>query len=266
MNVIGRLTDELGEAAGESGVALGARGRLIACLAMAVVCELLVVGMTRRSSGNTWCVGGGERGGFAMRWIGSLARRSGSPAVVISVIALAVALGGSGYAAFKVPRGSVGHAQLRPGAVQSDVVKDGSLLTRDFNPHDLPKGPRATRAPRMSSSGRARGWRPRRDRLGRRSPPARATSVLPAAAGASPAIPTPTTALSSAGPPRVRIPTARRFAGRSRSSMATPRVRAHRRRMWCARRRKRPRWLIRLASPRGGGPCPRTSIRSGWRS
>ena len=34
------------------------------------------------------------------------------------------------------------HAQLRPGAVQSDNVKDGSLLTRDFNPRDLPKGPK----------------------------------------------------------------------------------------------------------------------------
>src|SRR4051812_41411998 len=63
-------------------------------------------------------------------------------AVVISVLALLVALGGTGYAAMKVPRGSVGHAQLRPGAVQSDVVKDGSLLARDFNPKDLPKGPK----------------------------------------------------------------------------------------------------------------------------
>ena len=62
--------------------------------------------------------------------------------VVISVVALMVALGGTGYAAMKVPRGSVGHAQLRPGAVQSDVVKDGSLLARDFNPKDLPKGPK----------------------------------------------------------------------------------------------------------------------------
>jgi hypothetical protein len=77
-----------------------------------------------------------------MRWVGLLARRPGAAAMVVAVIALAVALGGVGYAAFKVPRGSVGHAQLRPGAVQSDNVKDGSLLTRDFNPHDLPKGPK----------------------------------------------------------------------------------------------------------------------------
>src|SRR5215208_3338564 len=77
-----------------------------------------------------------------MRWVGLLARRPGAAAMVVSVIALAVALGGVGYAAFKVPRGSVGHAQLRPGAVQSDNVKDGSLLTRDFNPRDLPKGPK----------------------------------------------------------------------------------------------------------------------------
>ena len=77
-----------------------------------------------------------------MRWIGWMARRSGSAAAVVAVVALAVALGGVGSAAFKVPRGSVGHAQLRPGAVQSDNVKDGSLLTRDFNPHDLPRGPK----------------------------------------------------------------------------------------------------------------------------
>lgn len=66
----------------------------------------------------------------------------GRMGVVISVVALIVALGGTSYAAMKVPRGSVGHAQLRPGAVQSDVVKDGSLLKRDFNPKDLPAGPK----------------------------------------------------------------------------------------------------------------------------
>jgi hypothetical protein len=68
--------------------------------------------------------------------------RRPSPALVVSFIALIVALGGTGYAATKVPRGSVGHAQLRPGAVQSDVVKDGALLARDFNRRDLPKGPK----------------------------------------------------------------------------------------------------------------------------
>jgi hypothetical protein len=77
-----------------------------------------------------------------MRWIGWMARRSGSAAAVVVLVALAVALGGVGSAAFKVPRGSVGHAQLRPGAVQSDNVKDGSVLARDFNPHDLPRGPK----------------------------------------------------------------------------------------------------------------------------
>src|SRR4051794_4046278 len=66
----------------------------------------------------------------------------GRVAVVISVVALVVALGGTGYAAMKVPRGSVGHAQLRPGAVQTDVVKDGTLLKRDFNVKDLPAGPK----------------------------------------------------------------------------------------------------------------------------
>ena len=68
--------------------------------------------------------------------------RRPSPALVVALLALVVALGGTSYAAFKVPRGSVGHAQLRPGAVQSDVVKDGALLARDFNPKDVPKGPK----------------------------------------------------------------------------------------------------------------------------
>jgi hypothetical protein len=68
--------------------------------------------------------------------------RRPSPSLAVALLALVVALGGTSYAAFKVPRGSVGHAQLRPGAVQSDVVKDGSLLARDLNPKDLPKGPK----------------------------------------------------------------------------------------------------------------------------
>lgn len=50
-----------------------------------------------------------------------------SPATVISLAALVVALGGTGYAVSKLPENSVGTAQLANGAVTNDKVKDGTL-------------------------------------------------------------------------------------------------------------------------------------------
>jgi hypothetical protein len=44
-------------------------------------------------------------------------RRMPSPAMVAAFIALAVALGGTSYAAIKLPRSSVGTAQLQKNAV-----------------------------------------------------------------------------------------------------------------------------------------------------
>lgn len=55
-----------------------------------------------------------------------------SPSLVISVIALFVALGGASYAAIKLPKNSVGSAQIRSGAVKTNKVKDGTLLKKDF--------------------------------------------------------------------------------------------------------------------------------------
>lgn len=55
-----------------------------------------------------------------------------SPSLVISVIALFVALGGASYAAIKIPKNSVGTKQLKNRAVNSNKVKDGTLLLRDF--------------------------------------------------------------------------------------------------------------------------------------
>ncbi len=55
-----------------------------------------------------------------------------SPSLVISVIALFVALGGASYAAIKIPKNSVGTKQLKNRAVNSNKVRDGSLLLRDF--------------------------------------------------------------------------------------------------------------------------------------
>jgi hypothetical protein len=61
-----------------------------------------------------------------------------SPALVIASIALAISLGGTGYAAFKLPKGSVGSPQLRRGAVTSIKVRNRSLLAVDFKRGQLP--------------------------------------------------------------------------------------------------------------------------------
>jgi hypothetical protein len=63
-----------------------------------------------------------------------LRRRPGlsSPALVLAAIALLVALGGTAYAAVSLPKNSVGSAQLRPGAVDSAKVRNGSLRVLDF--------------------------------------------------------------------------------------------------------------------------------------
>ena len=52
---------------------------------------------------------------------------------VAATLALTVALGGTSYAAFTLPHNSVGHQQLRPGAVRSREVRNGSLQTADLS-------------------------------------------------------------------------------------------------------------------------------------
>ena len=64
-----------------------------------------------------------------------------SPALVVSSIALGLALGGTGYATvLAVPKNSVGTAQLKTGAVTTKKVKNGTLLKGDFKPGQLPAG------------------------------------------------------------------------------------------------------------------------------
>lgn len=58
--------------------------------------------------------------------------RKPSPAMLVALLALFVALGGSSYAALTLPKGSVGSKQLRKNAVTSPKVKPGSLLLSDF--------------------------------------------------------------------------------------------------------------------------------------
>ncbi|MEA2340363.1 MAG: hypothetical protein QOG11_440 [Solirubrobacteraceae bacterium] len=86
-------------------------------------------------------------------------RERPSPAMVVAVIALVVALGGTGYAASQLPPNSVGRKQLRDGAVgatkirtnavgatqiradavRSKQVQDGSLTAKDLAPGVVPK-------------------------------------------------------------------------------------------------------------------------------
>jgi hypothetical protein len=52
---------------------------------------------------------------------------------IAAYLALFVALGGTSYAAFSLPRNSVGSKQLRANSVASGKVKDGSLQPEDVN-------------------------------------------------------------------------------------------------------------------------------------
>jgi hypothetical protein len=79
-----------------------------------------------------------------------------SPALVIALVALFVALGGTGYAALKLPKNSVGTKQLKKNAVTgskikanavtSSKVKNGSLTGADINLGALGTVPNATNA------------------------------------------------------------------------------------------------------------------------
>ena len=50
-----------------------------------------------------------------------------SPAMIVAMLALFVAMGGTGYAVSQLPKGSVGSAQLRKNAVRSKHIKAGSI-------------------------------------------------------------------------------------------------------------------------------------------
>jgi hypothetical protein len=76
---------------------------------------------------------------------------NGRYANVTATMALIVALGGTSYAAIKLPANSVGSTQLkkhavtnsklRANAVTSGTVRNGSLRAKDFKAGQLPAGP-----------------------------------------------------------------------------------------------------------------------------
>src|SRR5579875_266570 len=83
--------------------------------------------------------------------------RKPSPALVISVIALFVALGGTGYAALKLPKNSVGTPQLKNGAVTSAKLKNGAVTAGKINPAGLtvPDATHASTADSATTAGSA---------------------------------------------------------------------------------------------------------------
>jgi hypothetical protein len=63
-------------------------------------------------------------------------------------MALFIALGGTSYAAVKLPKNSVGASQIKTNAVGSSEVKNGALTRSDFKASDLPQGPQGLQGAR----------------------------------------------------------------------------------------------------------------------
>ena len=81
--------------------------------------------------------------------------RRPSPALIVAIIALIVSMGGTGYAAFTLPRNSVGTKQLQNGAVTAAKVKRHSLTGKQINLKKLGTVPTARNAGRALTAGRA---------------------------------------------------------------------------------------------------------------
>jgi hypothetical protein len=59
--------------------------------------------------------------------------RRPSPALVVSFLALLVALGGTSWAALRLPKNSVGTKQLKSGAVTTKKIKNGAVTASKIN-------------------------------------------------------------------------------------------------------------------------------------
>jgi hypothetical protein len=91
--------------------------------------------------GSLWL--GNFTGGLMMR---GMCLRRPSPAMAVALIALFVALGGSGYAAVKIngkniTSRSIAGSKLKKSAVTGTEVKNASLGVADFKAGQLPAGP-----------------------------------------------------------------------------------------------------------------------------
>lgn len=72
-----------------------------------------------------------------MQMLTKHATRAPSPAFVISLIALFVALGGTTYAATSLPKNSVGTRQLKRSAVTSPKIRNGAVTASKINTQGL---------------------------------------------------------------------------------------------------------------------------------
>jgi hypothetical protein len=81
-----------------------------------------------------------------------ISRSRPTPATAVALLALFVALGGTGYAVSKLPANSVGSKQLRKNAVTSSKVKNHSLKAVDFAAGQLPKGVQGPPGPTFAAT------------------------------------------------------------------------------------------------------------------
>lgn len=85
-------------------------------------------------------------------------KRHINPALIISIIALFVALGGSAYAGIQLSKNSVGTAQLKNGAVSTSKVKNGAItkgkLADSVKKSIGKEGPQGPQGPRGSQGDR----------------------------------------------------------------------------------------------------------------
>jgi hypothetical protein len=81
--------------------------------------------------------------------------RRPSPALIISIIALVMAMASTGYAAFKLPKNSVGAKQIKKNAVTGAKVKNQSLTGKDIKLSKLGTVPSATNAAHATAADHA---------------------------------------------------------------------------------------------------------------
>ena len=81
-----------------------------------------------------------------------LPRRLPSPAMIVACIALTVALGGTSYAAIRLPASSVGTVHLKKGAVTGAKVRKNTLTGTQIRESTLSKVPSALNADSADSA------------------------------------------------------------------------------------------------------------------
>src|SRR5687768_6581863 len=75
-----------------------------------------------------------------------VSRRLPSPAMIVACIALMVALGGTSYAAIRLPANSVGTVQLKKAAVTGAKVKKNTITGTQIREASLERVPKALQA------------------------------------------------------------------------------------------------------------------------